>query len=241
MSHRADRGHRRLLAPVAAAVLLVSGLGMVGVAAATQQGPPPEVPSASAQGAPADATARPAPAAAAGTPARAEAPKPRRTGRPRAVDPAPARAPAPAADPVRLRVPSIGVDTDLLDLALDADGALEVPEDPDRAGWFAGGTAPGDPGAAVLAGHVDSMDGPAVFYLLSALRPGAEVLVDREDGTTATFRVDRVVRYPKDELPTADVYAATGTALRLVTCGGVFDDDSGHYRDNVVAYATVAG
>ena len=231
MSRWADRGHRRLVAPVAAAVLLVSGLGMVGVAAATQQGPPPGAPLASQQPAP-------------GRPAGAPVERPPRAAPSRAaVQPrqqTPQRV-ATAADPVRLRVPSIDVDTDLVDLALDADGALEVPDDPDRAGWFAAGTAPGDPGAAVVAGHVDSTEGPAVFYLLSALRPGADVLVDREDGSTATFRVDRVVRYPKDELPTADVYAASGTALRLVTCGGTFDDDTGHYRDNVVAYATLAG
>lgn len=140
---------------------------------------------------------------------------------------------------MRVRVPSIDVDSDLVGLGLDGDNVLEVPEDPDLAGWFSLGTAPGDDGAAVIAGHVDSQDGPAVFYELSALDPGAEILIDRDDGTTAVFRVDDVLRYPKDDLPTTEVYAAVGPALRLITCAGDWDEETDSYRDNVVAYATL--
>lgn len=100
-------------------------------------------------------------------------------------------------------------------------------------------TAPGDLGAAVIAGHVDSEDGPAVFYDLATLQPGAEVLIDRADGTTAVFAVDRVQSYPKDELPTVELYAASGRALRLITCGGEWDAEADSYRDNIVAYATL--
>jgi Sortase domain len=146
----------------------------------------------------------------------------------------------PRARPISLSIPSIGVQSrDLVDLATEADGSLEVPTDFAQPGWYSPGAAPGQLGPAVLAGHVDSRRGPAVFYRLGELRPGARVEVGREDGTTARFVVDKVERYPKDEFPTVAVYSDTThrAELRLITCGGAFDDATGHYVDNVVAYA----
>jgi Sortase domain len=143
-----------------------------------------------------------------------------------------------AAAPVRVRVPSIAVDSDLSRLGVDASGALVPPSDFAEAGWFAAGTVPGDVGPAVLAGHVDSRTGPAVFYRLHEVAAGAEVLVDREDGTTARFVVTAVGRYPKAAFPTAEVYGPTPDAeLRLITCGGDFDRAARSYVDNVVVYA----
>jgi hypothetical protein len=143
-----------------------------------------------------------------------------------------------AADPVRVRMPSIGVDSALARLGLDASGALVPPADFAEAGWFAAGTAPGDVGPAVLAGHVDSRTGPAVFYRLREIGVGDEVLVDRADGTTVRFAVTALGRYPKAAFPTAEVYGPTPDAqLRLITCGGDFDRDARSYRDNVVVYA----
>ncbi|MGY1769735.1 class F sortase [Blastococcus sp. SYSU D00813] len=150
-----------------------------------------------------------------------------------------AQAPGAVADPVRVRVPGIGVDSPLERLGVDPAGALETPADPALAGWFDGGPAPGDVGPAVLAGHVDSTAGPAVFWRLRDLTPGDEVLVDRADGTTAQFTVTRVERHPKDAFPTEAVYGPTpDPQLRLVTCGGEFDRDRRSYRDNVVVFAT---
>jgi hypothetical protein len=152
-----------------------------------------------------------------------------------------AQAPAAGALPLRVRVPAAGVDSGLVDLGLDAAGALEVPADPALAGWYAQGPVPGDVGPAVIAGHVDSRDGPAVFSRLRDLSAGDEVLVDRSDGTTARFTVDRVERHPKDAFPTDAVYGPTADAqLRLVTCGGDFDHSAGSYEDNVVVFATAA-
>jgi sortase (surface protein transpeptidase) len=145
-----------------------------------------------------------------------------------------------AAAPVRVRVPAIGVDSGLLRLGTDAAGVLVPPDDFDRAGWFAGGAVPGDVGPAVVAGHVDSVDGPAVFSRLGELGPGAEVLVDRADGTTARFAVTGVGRYPKRDFPTESVYGPTPRAeLRLVTCGGEFDRSARSYLDNVVVTAVL--
>ncbi len=148
--------------------------------------------------------------------------------------------PAGAVAPLRVRVPAIGVDSALAGLGLDGAGALTVPADPDAAGWYAGGPVPGDVGPAVVAGHVDSADGPAVFARLDELAPGDEVLVDRSDGAVARFTVTRVERHPKDAFPTAAVYGPTPDAqLRLVTCGGAFDRAAGSYEDNVVVFATL--
>jgi sortase family protein len=149
-------------------------------------------------------------------------------------------------DPTRLRIPSIGVDTGLQRLGQDKDGAVEVPSGPhqwEMAGWYAGGTRPGDPGAAVILGHVDSKaDGPAVFFRIRELRRGDEIKVVRADGSTVRFAVDRTEQYPKSRFPTDAVYYPTMTTpeLRLVTCGGSFDATAGHYRSNVIVFATVA-
>jgi sortase (surface protein transpeptidase) len=145
-----------------------------------------------------------------------------------------------AAAPVRVRVPAAGVDSELLRLGTDATGALVPPDDFDRAGWFTGGAVPGDVGPAVVAGHVDSVDGPAVFARIGELGPGDEVQVDRADGTTARFTVTEVARYPKTAFPTEAVYGPTPRAeLRLVTCGGEFDRSRRSYVDNVVVTAVL--
>ncbi|MGI5519463.1 class F sortase [Micromonospora sp. CA-259024] len=148
-----------------------------------------------------------------------------------------AAAPAPQGPPTRVRVPRIGVDSTLTVLGLDRAGALIPPTDFGTAGWYGGGPAPGDTGPAVLAGHLDSRRGPAVFARLGELRPGDRVEVWR-GGQRLSFRVTGSLRTRKDRFPTAVVYGPTpGAELRLVTCGGDFDRRSGHYRDNVVVFA----
>jgi Sortase domain len=147
--------------------------------------------------------------------------------------------------PVRLQIPAIGVDTALQRLGKGADGTVQTPAPPhkwDQAGWYdgEGGTRPGDPGSAVILGHVDSKSGPAVFYRVRELRRGDQVKVTAADGTVYRFAVDRVEQFPKSRFPTADVYYPTLTPkLRLVTCGGSFDFSSGHYRSNVIAFASL--
>ncbi len=148
--------------------------------------------------------------------------------------------PAPAARPTGLVVPAIGIAAPgLVDLGLDADGRLQAPEDFAQVGWYAGGPAPGDPGPAVLVGHVDSWQGPAVFFRIRELQPGAEISVPRADGSTVVFVVDAVEQYPKDAFPAERVYAPTADPqLRLITCGGAFDRSARSYLDNIVVYAS---
>ena len=143
--------------------------------------------------------------------------------------------------PVRLQIPAIAVSTPLVPLGRLPDGSIEVPKDWDTAGWYDRGPRPGQPGPAVILGHVDSKTGPAVFYRLRALRPPDIVRVGLADGRTLVFRVQRVERYPKDEFPTQAVYFPTlNRELRLITCGGEFDYAARSYRDNIVIYATLA-
>lgn len=145
----------------------------------------------------------------------------------------------PASLPVTLDIPSIGVHTtNLVPLSVGADGVLPPPTDYATAGYYTGGPTPGQLGAAVIAAHVDGKSGPAVFYRLGELTPGALVHVTRQDGTVATFTIDQVARYPKAQFPTQLVYgSATSRAeIRLITCGGAYDRTTGHYVDNVIAF-----
>jgi len=141
--------------------------------------------------------------------------------------------------PQRLRIPSLRVDTALERLSVDRDRSIEVPKDWQRAGWYAGGARPGEPGAAVLLGHVDSPSGPAVFTRLPAVRPGAKVLVDRADGSTVAFRITRVEEHRRAKFPAIDVYWPTlQRELRLITCGGPYVRSAGGYQSNVIVFAT---
>ncbi|MER7543709.1 class F sortase [Actinomadura sp.] len=146
----------------------------------------------------------------------------------------------PRSVPVRVDVPSIGVRAPLIGLGLDAGGSVEVPSRPSEAGWYDRGPTPGERGAAVLLGHVDSARGAAVFYDLGRLRPGNRVEVSRADGRVAVFTVESVERVAKDRFPTRRVYGPLDHAgLRLVTCGGAFDRAARSYRDNVIVYAAL--
>lgn len=152
----------------------------------------------------------------------------------------------PSSDPVALDIPAIGVQSTLLHLGLTVERRLEVPApgpDYNKAAWYKHSVTPGSLGPAILLGHVDSAaEGPSVFYKLGDLQPQDRVLVTRADGQVAVFAVDMIGRYPKDDFPTALVYGETDhAALRLITCGGVFDRGTGHYLDNIVVFATLVG
>ena len=123
-------------------------------------------------------------------------------------------------------------------VGLDREDRIDLP-DPTVAGWYRHGPAPGAVGPAVLVGHVDSRTGPAVFYRLTAVRPGDVIAVRRADGTSATFRITEVTQVRKAAFPTAMVFAPTSTAtIRLVTCTGAFDPTSRHYVDSLIVWGT---
>ncbi|QTD98389.1 class F sortase [Streptomyces cyanogenus] len=164
-------------------------------------------------------------------------------GRP---DPAGARAGAPAlppSPPLRIRIPAIRVNAPLIGLALTRSGSLDAPpaKEKNLAGWYEAGTTPGETGTAIVAGHVDNTEGPAVFYDLGALKRGARIEVDRRDGTVAVFTVDAVEVYSARAFPDDKVYgAAPRPELRVITCGGGYSRTTG-YQGNVVVFAHLTG
>lgn len=142
------------------------------------------------------------------------------------------------APPVTLGIARLHLTERLIGLRRNRDGTLQVPADPGQAGWYAEGAAPGDPGPAVIVGHVDSYHGPGVFARLSTLRTNDLVRIRSADGSLLTFRVRLVHTYRKSAFPTAAVYLGDGRpSLRLVTCGGAFDGVSHHYLSNTVVFA----
>lgn len=146
----------------------------------------------------------------------------------------------PESDPVAVAIPRIGVRSRLVELGLDRDGAMEVPA-PSSAGWYSRGAAPGALGPAVIAGHVTWDGAPSIFHRLGTMRRGDRVTVTRKDGRIAVFTVTRVAQYSKSRFPSAAVYGAIDHAgLRLITCGGTYDEASHRYLDNVVVFARLA-
>jgi LPXTG-site transpeptidase (sortase) family protein len=151
---------------------------------------------------------------------------------------APRPAPRQLPRPLRIDIAAIGVSAPVIPLGLDRNKTLQVPSDYSQTGWFVGGPEPGEIGAAVIVGHVDSKSGPGVFYQLRALRRGDIVRVTLKGGTAIRFAVTSTRAVPKNHFPTRLVYAETKyPALRLITCGGAFDRASGHYVDNHIVFA----
>jgi sortase (surface protein transpeptidase) len=147
-----------------------------------------------------------------------------------------------ASTPLRVLIPAIDVDSELMGLGLQVDGSLQVPSLGFPAGWFTGGPTPGELGPAVIAGHVDWGGSPGVFYRLRDVVPGDEITVDRQDGSAAVFQVKRVQQFAKDAFPTSAVYGNLDHAgLRVITCGGAFDHQAHTYMDDIVVFADLIG
>jgi hypothetical protein len=142
--------------------------------------------------------------------------------------------------PIRISIPRLGVESDLVNLGVDSSGAMEVPAEAADAGWYELGPTPGALGPAVIAGHVTWNQSPAVFYRLGTLSRGDLVKVTRADGRTAVFSVQGVARYPKAQFPTQKVFGTIDHAgLRLITCGGIYDSAANRYLDNVVVFTAL--
>lgn len=194
----------------ALALVMLSGLAIMRNGVGFESGPPQPT-----------AAARPA--------GRPVAPAPRQTG----------MAPLPFAPASRIRIPALRVAAPIMDVGLDQSGwiAAPPPQDPNLAGWYQNGIAPGQRGTSVIVGHVDNMAGPAVFYGLGSLEKGRHIEVERYDGRVAVFEVYGIEVYAKNDFPGVQVYADTGEPeLRVITCGGGYTRAHG-YDGNVVVYA----
>lgn len=220
----------RLIASAAAALLLAGGITTIGLGLHAE--PPP------AGGPGPVSAAAPATTAAAVTPAPDTAPTP-------SAPPAPAQPPAPdaalpASVPVRVEVPSIGVNAPLIPLGKQANGEVDTPpgQPGSPGGWYKDSPTPGQSGSAVILGHVNTTNSDVgLFYRLHELTPGQAITVTRSDHTAAVFTVDKVDIYHKSTFPTVEVYQnADRPEVRLITCGG-YDRATGQYLDNTVVYA----
>jgi len=142
-------------------------------------------------------------------------------------------------EPARLSVPAMGLDEALIPLGIAADGTMEVPVDYDDVGWFSGGGRPGGTGRTVIAAHVDSRSGPAVFFRLGELGVDDEIELTGVDGSLHRYRVTATEAHPKAAFPTAAVFGGTlEDEVVLVTCAGDYDTSIGRYEDNLVVFAS---
>lgn len=213
-------GGRRAAAAVIAVVLGVGGLGTVAYAISARQSAP-QPPSSSVS----------------------SPTSPQPSGSPASEAPGTA---LPESEPTSIRIPAIDVSSPVDSVGLNPDGTMEVPQigpHYDHAAWYEYSPTPGEVGPSVIIGHIDSAEkGPSVFFRLAELRPGERVMVTRRDGTVAVFAVDKVENYPKDQFPTRTVYGNTERPeLRLITCGGSFNEGIGHYTDNIVVFGHLIG
>ncbi|MEV0699022.1 class F sortase [Saccharopolyspora sp. NPDC050389] len=157
----------------------------------------------------------------------------------RPVPPGPVTSAPGDPHPAGIAIPSIRVASTLVPLGLNADGTVQVPpiEKPGQAGWYEGGPGAGEVGPFVVLGHVDSYTEAGVFYRLRDLRPGDQIHVDRRDGSRVTYVVDRVERFAKNRFPTDVVYGDVARPeIRLITCGGDFDETHRSYEDNLIVF-----
>lgn len=142
--------------------------------------------------------------------------------------------------PLSLEIPAISLTAPISGVGQNSDGSMEVPSDPNMTGWYTLAPTPGEIGPAIIVGHVDSLNGPAIFWNLNKLKPGDLVNVKRQDGSTATFKVDKQEVFQQDNFPTDQVYGNIEHAgLRLITCSGEFNQFTRHYSHNIVVYATL--
>ena len=145
------------------------------------------------------------------------------------------------APPASISIPDLGISQGLIELGVTPDLELEVPQNATDIGWWKTGPSPGEPGGAVIAAHLTWGGGqPAVFVDLATLPLGAEILIDRADGTAATYVVARTERYAKEDFPLDLIYRRDGpTQLYVITCAG--DLVNGSYTDNIVVFADLVG
>lgn len=142
-------------------------------------------------------------------------------------------------EPIRVRIPAIGVDAAIVTVGQNADGTLQTPSLFDHnVGWYRLGPTPGEVGPSIMVGHVDNYKGPSVFWRLAELRPGDTIEVSRKDGQIVTFQVASAEQFDQNAFPTEKVYGNIDNAgLRLITCGGTFNQDTGRYTHNTVILA----
>ena len=168
-----------------------------------------------------------------------ESPKSSLAGNVLKVQPALAAGFANTPNPSQLNISSLSISAPFEELGLNSDHTLEVPKNNMGVGWFVYGAKPGQIGAAVIVGHLDSAKGPAIFAHLSKIKPGDQIVITRDDGSIITYRVDSLAEYSQNNFPTKAIYAPVPyAAIRLITCSGVWNKKAGRYSQNLVVFGT---
>jgi len=138
--------------------------------------------------------------------------------------------------PEKILIPAIGVEADALHLGTTENGEMDVPDTIEDVSWFSPGYKPGENGRAVIAGHVDGINGPAVFWDLGELKAGDEIIVEK-NGEQLVFSVYAMESV---ELELADVQSVFGyrssPELVLITCSGDYDYDRGTREERLIVY-----
>lgn len=143
-------------------------------------------------------------------------------------------------EPTELSIPDIGLSTSLTNVGKQPDDTLEVPKDASIPGWYRLSPTPGEIGPSIIVGHVDSPEGPAIFWRLREMKPGQIISMKRKDNTTISFKVTEVLQFEQNNFPTERVYGNTDhSALRLITCGGAYNRLTGSYSHNTVVFASL--
>ncbi|MFC5775586.1 class F sortase [Ectobacillus antri] len=141
------------------------------------------------------------------------------------------------AAPTKISIPRLSLEAQVVPVQLTTDGAMEVPKDVKKVGWYALGAAPGEIGTAVLAGHVDNYIGPGIFFYLKRIRLGDEIMVYGEDGKKLTFTVFKKEVYPFNQAPVEEIFsAADGKYLNIITCDGRYDRRTENHEKRLVVY-----
>ena len=141
--------------------------------------------------------------------------------------------------PMRLKIDTraVKVDAAVEYVGHTENSAMGVPKQRENVAWFKLGTTPGQPGNAVIAGHLDSKTGPAVFWHLGELKPGDVVSVVNDKDETTRFEVKKREVYETEEAPLHEVFGPSETArLTLITCDGAFDQETRTYDRRLVVY-----
>lgn len=146
----------------------------------------------------------------------------------------------PRSVPTQIRIARVGINAPITPVGLKFDKSMEIPAY-NQAGWYNLAPTPGELGPAIIVGHVDSPNGPAVFWRLRELQPGDIVEIDRADSKIVKFKIDKVKQFPSNNLPTQEIYGDIDHAgIRLMTCSGTFDRQTRRYDQNIVAFGSLA-
>ena len=139
--------------------------------------------------------------------------------------------------PVRLIIPSLGIDADVTHLGLTSDGDMDSPTKLMDTGWYKYGSHPGDSGSAVIAGHIGGSQAPGIFIDLHKLKKGDQVSTIDDKGLTVTFTVRESRTYSQDGQPDEVFRGKGGNFLNLITCTGTWLDGQKTFSERLVVFA----